>query len=264
VLKKYFKKRTKVENELTPKGFLSILDTKEEDVFIAAYPKSGNTWMQNIVTGLILDSNSSNLTPQLVNEVVPDVHAKKYYKRLFPEMVFKTHGLPTPRYKRVIHLVRDGRDAMVSYYNMGKNKSKNFPYSMKDMVIHGKGVSPTKWHIHCQQWFENPYNAEIVLIKYENLHLNPKSELRKICDFLALDISEERMMLVFENNSIDHVRTRVGKFGMDNDHTWENKSITSFFRKGIVGGYKEEMPEDLIVYFNAESKDQLLQLEYDL
>lgn len=255
---------SRAENVIRKNKFIPIHETQPQDVFIAGYPKSGNTWMQNIVTGLILNSNAPNLTPQLVNEIVPDVHAKKYYKRLFPKMVFKTHGFPVPQYKRVIHLVRDGRDVMVSYYNMKKNKSIDFPYSMRDMVVDGKGISPSKWHVHCQKWHDNPYEAEIICVKYENIHLDPKYELRKICDFLDLDITEERMMLVYDNNRIDYVRNRVDKFGMDNDHTWNNKPVTSFFRKGIIGDYKNKMPEDLITHFNSEAKKQLLQLKYDL
>jgi hypothetical protein len=251
-----------IEDSLKSQGFARIDDIRESDIFIAGFPKSGNTWMQGIVGGLLLDSTAELLTMKLINEIIPDVHVKKYYKRFFNVMVFKTHDLPKPEYKKVIHLVRDGRDAMVSYYNMGKNKNIEFPFSLKDMVIDGKGLYPSKWYQHSKEWIDNPFNAEIILLKYEDLHEFPLREMRRISKFIGLELSDTRLMAIYDNNSIVNVRSRVAKFGMDNEHTWENKPITSFFRKGKVGTYKVEMPKDLINYFNSEAKAELEFFKY--
>jgi hypothetical protein len=177
-------------------------------------------------------------------------------------MVFKTHALPDPQYKKVIHLIRDGRDVMVSYYKMGVNKNINFPYSLKDMVVDGKGVSPTKWHIHTNQWIDNPYNAEILSIKYEDLQTKPVDTLQNICAFINIEMSDKRLEAIINHNTIDTLRERVSKFGMDNDQTWKNKPITSFFRNGKIGSHKNEMDEKLIVFFNEESKTELEHFNY--
>lgn len=249
--------------KVIPDNFIEMGQFTSTDVFVAGFPKSGNTWMQNLVTGILLDSTSKLITPQLINEIVPDVQAKKYYKRFFKSMVFKTHLLPKPEYKKVIHLVRDGRDALVSYYNMGKNKNIDYKFSLKDMVVDGKGVYPAKWHTHAKAWIENPYNAEIIIVKYEDLHANSLREMKKISDYLEVDLSDERLMEIYNNNSIGNVRSRVEKFGMDNDHTWKNKPITSFFRKGKVGTYKDEMPSELISHFNNEAEKELAYFKYE-
>jgi hypothetical protein len=52
-----------------------------------------------------------------VQDLVPDVYYTKFYKRYFTPTFFKTHDLPKPQHRRVIYLVRDGRDAMVSYFH---------------------------------------------------------------------------------------------------------------------------------------------------
>lgn len=251
-----------IKDSLKSQSFASIDDIRESDIFIAGFPKSGNTWMQGIVGGLLLDSTSELLTMKLINEIIPDVHVKKYYKRFFNSMVFKTHDLPKPEYKKVIHLVRDGRDVMVSYYNMGKNKSIEFPFSLKDMVIDGKGLYPSKWNQHTKEWIKNPFNAEIMLLKYEDLREFPLREMRRISEFIGLELSDTRLMAIYDNNGINNVRSRVAKFGMDNDHTWKNKPITSFFRKGEVGNFENEMSIELINYFNSEAKDELEYFKY--
>jgi len=250
------------ENKIKQLNFISITETNDEDIFIAGFPKSGNTWMQNLVSSILLESTSQRITPRLVNELVPDIHFKKYYKRFFPVMFFKTHDLPKPRYKKVIHLVRDGRDAMVSYFKMGINQNKNFPYSLKDMVVEGKGVYPAKWHIHTREWAHNPYKAKIITLQYEELLRNPLMELKKVCDFANIVVSDEFLLKVINGNSIEKLRSKVSLFGTDNESVFKNKPVSSFFRKGEIGNYKKEMDEELITFFNKEAREELLKYGY--
>lgn len=251
-----------VTQHFSKEGFTSVLETLDMDVFIVGYPKSGNTWMQNLMSGLILDSTSEFITPRLVNELVPDVQAKKYYKRFFDTMVFKTHELPKEQFKKVIHLVRDGRDALVSYHKMGINKSSNFPHSLEDMVIQGKGLNPSKWHVHTAQWLENPFGADIITVRYEDLLTNGLSEIRKVCEFLGMERRDEQISKVLENNTLSVLRSKVEKHGIDNDHTWTNKPISSFFRKGVIGDYQNEMSSELIAFFNNEAEKELMYFNY--
>lgn len=261
---RFIKKKAEklLKSAMKENNFNPINETLANDIFVAAYPKSGNTWVQNLIAGILLDSTSEFLTPRLVNELVPDVHAKQYYKRFFDQMVFKTHALPQPEYKKVIHLVRDGRDSLISYHKMGVNKSKDYPHTLEDMVVKGVGLSPSKWHIHTSQWLNNPYNAQIIRIRYEDLLDNGLEEIKKISEFIGVKRSESRLLEILQNNSITELRNRVEKHGMDNDHTWTNKHISTFFRKGIVGDYKDEMSEELIDYFNNEAKEELLFFNY--
>ena len=118
---------------ISSEQYLPINETQKDDIFIAAYPKSGVTWMQNLIACLLLGANPDKITPRIVNELVPDVHAKKYYKRFFSRMIFKTHFLPQPEYRKVIHLIRDGRDSLVSYYHYNKLNGKK-GYSLDEMI----------------------------------------------------------------------------------------------------------------------------------
>ena len=94
-------------------------------------------------------------------------------------------------------------------------------------------------------------------MKYEDLHKYPIQEMKRICEFIGLELSDSRIKEIYENNSINNLRERVGKFGMDKDHTWKNKPITSFFRKGAIGNYKTELSSELIDSFNDEAMNEL-------
>src|SRR5579862_9101604 len=95
----------------------SITDFDPKDIFVVAYPKSGVTWMQYLLAGLIFGIDARHAHDSLVQDLVPDVHQRTFYRRHMTPTFFKTHHLPQPEYRRVIYLVRDGRDVMVSYFH---------------------------------------------------------------------------------------------------------------------------------------------------
>jgi hypothetical protein len=104
-------------NVLAAANLRLITDSDADDIFVAGYPRSGNTWMQYLLAGVIFGTDSRLTPDSLIQDLVPDVHYKRFYRRYRTPTFFKTHDLPQPRYRKVIYLVRDGRDAMVSYFH---------------------------------------------------------------------------------------------------------------------------------------------------
>lgn len=246
-------------NELRKKHFCPIEETENQDIFIAGFPKSGNTWMQNLLAGIVYGIDTQYLPDKLTQELVPDVHGKAFYKRFLPFCCFKTHELPKANYKRVIHLVRDGRDAMVSYHAM--NKAMGMSISLEEMIIEGKGVYPCKWHEHTRQWFNNPYNAEIITVKYEDLLATPEKEMKRICYFIGIDRTLETIRMCINGSSFHRMQEKERVFGWDNIN-WDSRE--KFVRKGRVGSYLSEMPFHLQHYFDNESSEMLEKYGYEV
>ena len=250
-------------SKIADNDFLTpINQTEPQDVFIAGFPKSGNTWMQSLVAGLLYGIDTEYMPDKLAQEIVPDVHTRNYYKRFGTINFFKTHHLPQPHYKKVIYLVRDGRDAIVSYYHFNKKHGSNC--SLQKMLLNGTEIFPSKWHIHASEWLKNPYNAEIITIRYEDLINQPLIELKKICSFIKINRSNELLTKVIEGNKIDKMRDRVIKTGGMGHHAWQGDKASNFFRKGKIGGYKDEIPKELITYFNNEAYEQLIHFNYQI
>src|SRR4029077_15829333 len=145
------------------------------------YPKSGHTWMQYLLTGVVYGLNAEYTPSTLLQSLVPDVHACRYYRRYVEPMYFKSHYLPRPEYRRVVYLLRDGRDVMVSYWHYLRALGQ--PALDFTAAIGGAGLFPCKWHEHVEQWMANPFDAEVLLIRYEDLQTDAAGTLARFCAF---------------------------------------------------------------------------------
>lgn len=230
---------------------------KEDDVFIVGFPKSGNTWMQHLIASLVFQINPLTMPDKLVQDLVPDIYHIKYFKRYWHFAFFKSHELPKPDYKKVIYLIRDGRDAMISYYhylNKVENRSITLHKLMED-----EDIFPSKWHSHVALWTQNPYNSDILFIKYEDLLSNTIKELKRICAFIQIERSDEVLKLVASGCDFNNMKVKNKKFG------WGHKIIqnNTFFRNGRTGDFIAEMPDELRIKFESENMEMLKLYGYE-
>lgn len=264
-IEKYIRKRVQsgVENELQKYGFTPIAETADKDVFVIGFPKSGNTWLLHIVAHLYYGLNY-NQSKNLISMIVPDRHETNYYRRINETCFFKSHELPSPQFKKVIYIYRDGRDALYSYYMMEKGKNKDV--SLEDFFMEDKPMYPCKWHEHLEAWVRNPYDAEILYVRYEDLKKTPQQVFAKIADFINARHTNESIEYCIEQTSFKTM-TQLEK----NDAYWKEQKqkkgwteTGQFVRKGAVGDYMQNVPKHLIDEFNAYSETVLKQHNYEI
>ncbi|MEM9410542.1 MAG: sulfotransferase domain-containing protein [Planctomycetota bacterium] len=240
-------------------GFLPIDESLADDIFLVGYPKSGNTWMQNLLAGLLFRVNTQYLPDRLTQVLIPNVHGFGYYKRIGTPTIFKSHFLPRPEYRRVVYLVRDGRDAIVSYFHMLQAEGKSVSY--EEMIEREVGLFPCKWNEHVRQWHENPFGAEMMFIRYEDLLSNPVEQLMRFCEFSGLDRTVNEISDCVKGNSFESMQAKEREFGWNNSN-WNPEK--AFIRRGRSGDYKLEMPIRAVRAFNAQSSKELELFEYSI
>ncbi|WP_018341738.1 sulfotransferase domain-containing protein [Cytophaga aurantiaca] len=216
-------------------------------VWLASFPRSGNTFFRNILFHVYgIES--------IENENRPNTSAAA-------TIFVKTHDLPFllktySKTDQVIYLVRDGRDSICSLANHRKNLidvnsdlAKNYEEATK--AEHGSFFGG--WDLNCKFWLqENP-----ILIRFEDLITDPKKEFAKIEHVIDLPKANWENLPTFEKQK--NAEARFGNF-LEEDPT--KSSSQKFFRKGAVGGWKEELSVDLQKIFWTKSQETMEALGY--
>ena len=159
------------------------------------------------------------------------------------------------RGKKVIFLVRDPRDVIVSSYFEMTSRGRLFgenPYETQQAVFEGtlaefieqpRGGFDTILRYYTI-WAENRnIPDDFLLLRYEDLKAAPQQELRRALDFLGLDaISDASIGEAVEFASFDNMRKMEaeGRFQSGILRPGDRKDQNSFkTRKGKVHGYLE-------------------------
>ncbi|RXM91371.1 Amine sulfotransferase [Acipenser ruthenus] len=144
------------KDEITPECIDSLEDfeIRDSDVFIVTYPKSGTVWTQQILTLIYAEEDADAAEFKTTYERAPWLEFQEkgqdYNARPSPRL-FASH-LPyylVPKSLRnkkakVIYIVRNPKDAMVSYFHFHNimvkmEKTKDFS-SFMDKYVNGKGT----------------------------------------------------------------------------------------------------------------------------
>jgi hypothetical protein len=232
--------------QLTP-----IADIEPQDIVLASYPRSGVTWMQNLVAGLLYGV-CPELTPNsVIQHLVPDVHQTQFYRRHQATCFLKSHLGPQPNYRRVVHLVRDGRDVIVSHRHF-LSAVEQREVDFGELIGPRATVWPCKWHEHTEAWESNPYGAEVLLLRYEDLRADTVGSLRRLCEFAGLEREHAFLQRTAEGARFDRLQRQEGRFGQGG---YANGA--RFYRRGVAGSYRDELPPEVLAVFLAEAEPTL-------
>lgn len=238
----------------------SFLSKKLDLILITEFPKSGASWFGQMFSDATGIPFPRNTTPALKQNIM---HG---------------HHLFHPRMDKAIHVLRDGRDVMVSaYYHFLFNNSHNHPmgvsYHRKKLPFKNYNNIqenlpqfieymftgyPNKNSLHFS-WSDivnntQKYTDEICNIKYEDLLLTPVECLEKALYFYEIDSpGKERLQKIVKNYSFKKVTKR-------NPGDEDKKS---FIRKGISGDWKNHFNEESCEIFKKFAGKELIKAGYE-
>lgn len=227
------------------------------DVFIAGYPKSGNTWVQLLAACLVHDLDPQTTPDTLVQELVPDVHYKKHYRRSHAPMLFKTHSLPRPEYRRVINIVRDGRDVICSFSHFAEALGSRV--ELDQLIDHGGAIGFGTWQDHVAAWMRNPHRADVLHLRYEDLIDDCIGQLERIADFIGVDAGPERLAMIAASTTTERMKEREARLGWDNPAWPKDKP---FIRQGTKRSFERELSAEQIARFTSKARGTLKLLGY--
>ena len=128
------------------------------------------------------------------------------------------------------------------------------------MVRDGDGLYPCHWHEHVRAWQDNPYDADIVTIRYEDLLADGVKELRRLCEFVGVERDPAVLEAAVDNAAFENMRELEGRPGSRTDPMWP--ADRPFVRRGEAGGWRDETPPEVLEAFMAHASETLDELGY--
>jgi len=243
-------------------GLVPKTEVAAEDVYILGYQKSGTNWLRNLIAGVIYGADPEYAPYALLQDLIPNRGQEhlSYYKRYGTPTYFKVHDLPRPQHRRVVYIYRDGRDVMVSYFHH-LQAIRGREVDFLKVITGGERLYPyCKWHEHIETWLTNPYEAQMLVMRYEDLKKDPVNELRRFCAFAGVARDDAYLELMAQKASFAKMRQKEIRDGGISIPSWSNDKF--FVRRGEVGSYKDEMPAEVLAAFLADAEDTLRKLGY--
>ncbi len=276
-----------------------------QTVWLASYPKSGNTWMRAMLRPLTdegdqddLDINAlgggpiasgrgvlealtgfavSDLTVGEIDLLRPvcdtafdadlsDVRFRKIHDALRlgeddPPIV------PPAASRAAIYIVRDPRDVAVSYAH---HNAAPIEKTVAFLGEPGAAVSRSRrdihqqvrqrmgsWSEHVRSWLDQDL-IPVLTVRYEDIKADAIGELGRVTAFAGLDVGPERLAAAVEGARFERLREKEAESGFHE----RPKRATPFFRRGQVGGWRDELPAELAARVEADHAAVMDRLGY--
>lgn len=167
---------------------------REDDVFIATYPKCGTTWTQYIVCNIFTRGNApNNVTDFFLQAPYFDFMGEDAATKMPRPGALMTHLPFNKRYHsekaRYIVVARNPYDCAVSYYHylLGHTPKSCTDVSFEtfvDAFVSGR-VPYGDYFDYLLSWYARKEDPNILFLTYENLKKDTSTWILKIADFLG-------------------------------------------------------------------------------
>jgi len=241
---------------------ISDLEVEKDDIFVASFPKSGTTWLQQVV---YLLHNQEDKEGEIMEWKFPYLEfiypgLKEIRKRKGERRFLKTHlpysFLPKEaadgsKKCKILYIYRNPKDVLVSYYFFARMLSfisytgtmSDFAWQMmRDKVPYGPYFKHIDEYIEAAK--KHPDN--VLILKYEDMKADPQKVISQIAKFLQVDVSSEKLTKITHETSFGAMKANPNtNYKHWDDFGLRNPNESEFMRKGQVGDYKNHFDQDL-------------------
>ncbi|NXI34066.1 ST2B1 Sulfotransferase, partial [Galbula dea] len=253
-------------------GFAATFTFRSTDVIIATYPKSGTTWMQEILT--LLFSHGDVLPAKTIPNWERAPWLEQIYSRAALEeqdsatrRLITTH-LPAPilapalqRSKaKVIYVARNPKDVAVSFYHFHRfAKFLPDPGSFDTFLtqfLEGT-VHYGSWFDHVKGWLGQRHLLDIFYVTYEELHQDLKGTAQRLSTFLGCPLAPETLAALEQHCSFAAMRDNaMVNYSLIPPEIMDH-SQGRFMRKGVVGDWRDHFSPQQNALFNRLYQEQM-------
>ncbi len=246
---------------------------KRNLIWVASYPKSGNTWvraiLQSAITGSVnltqlgdfipsfpfcvsrLNRGKSIAHPSQASQYWPHAQTTISTDAGNSSAIIKTHNVcaafggtmfPNPAATQsAIYIVRDPRDVAISashHFDQDLSDSIELLMDEKNFIYkkqnYFRGEFISSWQTHVNSWMKAPF--PVLLIRYEDLLSGPETFIEKIITFLEIDpkVPVKKIAAATSFRNLSHLEQQNG-FS-------EKAHSVDFFRTGKAHQWAQDDP----------------------
>ena len=167
--------------------------------------------------------------------------------------------------KKIILLVRDPRDALVSRYHQHKHEYPSYQ-DINDFILNSSEL--LSYIEDYNLWWQNSHElAGLLVVRYEDMRANTQYELTRVLDFLeieaepatiadAVEYASFKNMRSIEAKGSSEVRAGVLRTSAIQGGVLSDQNSLKV-RKGKVGGYKEELSSEVVNFMDDLVREKL-------
>jgi hypothetical protein len=242
-----------------------------DDTFIVSYPRSGNTWTRFLIANLLFPDQE--VTFASIEKQIPDAEAQsRIHLRGVPRPRFiKSHQYFHPRYQKVVYIVRDPRDVVLSYYDFDrKYRHIEDAYPLASYVgdfVAGRMISASwgTWRENVGSWISaRGGNPGFLLLRYEDMIADPLNQASRLATFLGLKPTSAELKRAIERSAADQMRKLEKTQGDQWVSTKGKRNDIPFVRGATSGGWKTKLAENLVAEIEGAWGSLMNALGYEL
>jgi Sulfotransferase domain len=270
--------------------------------WLASYPKSGNTWFRAFVQNLRVDDDApvdinqiytgaiagarvwidevlgfdtADLTHDEVDRLRPHVYrwsaddGEIGYHKIHDAYTRLPDGEPLVAREGTLgalYIVRNPLDVVASFADhmgctideaVAKMGDANFEIAPRGGLFHQARQRLLSWSGHLESWIDCP-ELRCEVVRYEDMLHRPLETFTRAARFLELPDDAARVEKAVRFAAFEELRRQEAERGFAE----KSARAPQFFRRGIAGGWREELDDEQVAQVIADHGPMMRRLGY--
>lgn len=233
---------------------------------------SARQWMDNVlgIDSADLSHDELDLLRPLVYQWHSETIEEVGYHKIHDAYTYLSHNyplIPAQGCLGAVYFIRNPLDVAISFANhssctideaITRMGNKQFAFCQgKHRQYDQLRQKLLSWSMHVKSWIEAK-DIELLVLRYEDMKLNPKITFSNAVRFLDLNKESESIEEACRQSSIEHLQHLEASFGFSEKPV----KVQRFFRKGSVGDWQSTLTQKQVQQIINDHGDVMEQFGY--